>query len=56
MFIALFFSTFKKELFYFWLCWVFNAARKLSLVVAGNLFIVVASVVTEHGMEVCGLQ
>ena len=44
---------------YFWLCWVFVAARKLSLAAAseGLLFIVVrglliavASLVVEHGL------
>ena len=34
---------------YFWLCWVWVAARGLSLVVRG-LLMVVASLVVEHGL------
>ena len=50
---------------YFWLCWVFVAARGLSLVAVsrGLLFVAVsglltavASLVAEHGLYVCGLQ
>ena len=32
----------------FWLCWVFVAARGLSLVAVSGLLIVVASLVVEH--------
>ena len=35
---------------YFWLCWVFVAARGLSLVAVGGLLIAVASLVAEHGL------
>ena len=46
-----------KFFFFFWLCWVFVAARGLSLVgeqgllfiVVHGLLIVVASLVVEHG-------
>ena len=50
---------------YFWLHWVFVAARGLSLVAVsgGLLFILVrrlltavASLVAEHGLQACGLQ
>ena len=34
--------------FYFWLHWVFVAARGLSLVAARGLLIAVASLVVEH--------
>ena len=46
-----------KKLFYFWLCWIFAAARSLSLVsesgvyfpfVARRLLTVVASLTVEH--------
>ena len=46
-------------LIYFWLCWVFVASRRLSLVVASGgllsfavrgLLIAVASLVAEHGL------
>ena len=37
-------------LFIFWLCWVFIAARGLSLVAACRLLITVASLVVEHGL------
>ena len=33
---------------YFWLCWVSVAAHGLSLVAAGGLLVVVASLVAEH--------
>ena len=35
---------------YFWLSWVFVAARRLSLVAASGLLIAVASLVVEHGL------
>ena len=34
----------------FWLCWVFVAARGLSLVAVHGLLIAVASLVAEHGL------
>ena len=52
-------------LIYFWLSWVFVAARGLSLVAAsGGLFFVavhgvltaVASLVVEHGLQASGIQ
>ena len=36
--------------FVFWLCWVFVAARRLSLVEVSRLLIAVASLVAEHGL------
>ena len=41
---------------YFWLCWVFVAARGLSLVAARGLLVVVSSPVAEHGLSARGLQ
>ena len=35
---------------YLWLCWVFTAAHRLSLVAVSGLLIVVASLVAEHGL------
>ena len=55
----IFLNLFILFIYYFWLRWVFIAARGLSLVVAsrGLLFVVVhglliavASLVTEHGL------
>ena len=47
-------EIFKKFFFYFWLCWVFIAARRLSLVTATlmvcGLRIAVASLVAELGL------
>ena len=48
---------FKKNLFYFWLCWVFTAVSRLSLVAVSRgyllvavprLLIAVASLIAEH--------
>ena len=59
------FISFLNNLFYFWLCWVFVAARGLFsgcgergllFVVVCRLVIVVASLVVEHGLQICGLQ
>ena len=52
-------ALFFKKIFYFWLCWVFIAARRRSLVVSSRghsllqrgLLIAVASVVAEHGLS-----
>ena len=50
---------------YFWLCWVFLAARGLSLVAGSGgysslwcagFFTAVASLVAEHGLQAHGLQ
>ena len=58
------FLFFLKKLINFWLRWVFVAARGLSLVAASGgllsivvrgLLIAVASLVAEHGLQVCGL-
>ena len=40
--------TAKKKKIYFWLCWVFVAACRLSLVAMSGLLIAVASLVAEH--------
>ena len=45
-----FFFKFIYLFIYLWLCWVFVAARGLSLVVVRGLFIAVASLVAEHGL------
>ena len=45
--IDLFFK--KNSIIYFWLCWVFNAACKLSLVVVCRLLTAAASLIAEHG-------
>ena len=60
------YSFFKFYLFiYFWLCWVFVAARGLFsgcseqgllFVVVHELLIAVASLVAEHGLEARGLH
>ena len=65
-FFFFFFNKFIIYLFiYFWLCWVFVAARGLSLVVVSGgllfvavhgLLIAVASLVAEHGLYTLGLQ
>ena len=36
--------------FFFWLFWVFGAVHRPSLVMVRGLLIVVASLVTEHGL------
>ena len=50
---------------YFWLCWVFGAARGLFsscgergllFIAVHGLLIAVASLVAEHGLQACGLQ
>ena len=55
----------KKKFVYFWLCWVFTAVCRLSLVagsrgllftVVWGLLIVEASFVGEHGLLAPGLQ
>ena len=56
----------KYFVFVFWLCRVFVAVHGLSLVVASGscyswlqlqgLLIAVASLVTEHGLQACGLS
>ena len=52
-----FFFVFLKNLFvYFWLRWVFVAARGVSLSAVRVLLIVVASLVAEHGLQAHGLQ
>ena len=49
--LGLFIYLFVCPLFiYFWLHWVFVAVRRLSLVAASRLLIVVASLVAEHGL------
>ena len=56
--IFIYFKIFIYLFTYFWLCWVFVAARGLSLVVSGGLLfivvrgllIAVASLVAEHGL------
>ena len=48
--LILFFLNFFYFLFIFWLCWVFIAARGLSLVVLCRLLIAVASLVVDHGL------
>ena len=59
------FSFFFLNYFYFRLHWVFVAARRLFSscgeqgllsIVVHRLLIVVASLVAEHGLQVCGLQ
>ena len=50
------FWFFLKLFVYFWLCWVFIAERRLSLVAAHGLLIAVASLFAEHGLQVRRLQ
>ena len=56
---------FFNNFIYFWLCWVFIAAHRLSLVVVSGGYslvamhgrlIVAASLFGEHGLSACGLQ
>ena len=45
-------------IYYFWLCWVFTAAHKLSLIVASGLLIEVASLIAAHRFncaKACGI-
>ena len=60
-----FFTLLLKYFIYFWLCWVFTAVCRLSLVVVSRgllftviwgLLIVEASFVGEHGLLAPGLQ
>ena len=60
-----FFHFALKKIVYFWLCWVFTAVCRLSLVavsggllftVVWGLLIVEASFVGEHGLLAPGLQ
>ena len=39
------------QIIYFWLCWVFIAVCKLSLVVGLGILILGASLVVEHGLQ-----
>ena len=48
--------TFKPKSFFFWLQWIFLAARGLSFTVACRLLIVVASLFVEHGLQAQGIQ
>ena len=52
--IHIYIYSFLKNVFilfiYFWLCWVFIAARGLSLVAASGLLTAVASLAVEHGL------
>ena len=51
------------KIMYFWLCWVFTASLRLSLVVERNggyslvvvrgLLIALASLVSQHGLSLC---
>ena len=41
---------------YIWLCWVFGATHGHSLIVESGIFTVVASLVAEPRLRVCGLQ
>ena len=45
-----FFLIYYLFIYLFWLCWVFVAASRLSLVAASGLLIAVASLVAEHGL------
>ena len=47
---------FLNNFIYFWLCWVFIAAHRLSLVVVHGHLIVMASPFGEHGLSAHGLQ
>ena len=49
-FVAFYFFIILFYLFYFWLRWIFVAARGLSLVAVRGLLIAVASLVAEHGL------
>ena len=45
-------------IYYFWLCWVFTAAYKLSLIVASGLLIEVVSLIAVHRLNCakeCGI-
>ena len=45
-------------IYYFWLCWVFTAAHKLSPIVASGLLIEVASLIAVHRLNCakeCGI-
>ena len=42
-------------LIYFWLCGVFVAASRLSLVAVHRLLIMAASLISKHGLQECGL-
>ena len=57
--IVCFYSIFRNNFIYFWLCWVIIAAWAFSLVVASGgypivvvcrLLIAVASLIAEHGL------